>query len=236
MKWFKHETHAGKDECIRNLIHSHGIRAYGIYMILLELCAEKIDKTFNPTFQSEWPPIEYLCASRRATVQQVLNRCATLNLLNNLSDDQQINITIPNLLKRLDEYMEKSRHSPDSVPSVSGIRSKKKEVRSKNKRKRKERERHTPNNNATVIPPPSDGVTAYFAAQWPATEREAATFFDYYATNGWRTKHGQMRNWQAAARNWMRRHAEFHPTTTHEPRPKPFPVRTPEPDRVSEPA
>lgn len=104
MKWFKHESSACKDEVVRKLIDSHGIEAYGIYMILLELCAEKIDRSLNPSVSCGWSFIEYLTRSRRSTVRRVIATCASLGLLVDQSSDSEMVCSIPNLLKRLDNW------------------------------------------------------------------------------------------------------------------------------------
>lgn len=38
-----------------------------------------------------------------------------------------------------------------------------------------------------------------------ATRQQAAAFFDYYNSNGWKVGKNPMRDWKAAARNWIRR-------------------------------
>lgn len=56
---------------------------------------------------------------------------------------------------------------------------------------------------ATQIPPPLETVKSYFL-QKQSTELEAEKFFNHFQSNGWlvggRTK---MKNWHAAARNWI---------------------------------
>ena len=37
-----------------------------------------------------------------------------------------------------------------------------------------------------------------------STEDEAMTFFDYYTANGWKVGRSAMKDWKAAARNWLR--------------------------------
>ena len=53
-------------------------------------------------------------------------------------------------------------------------------------------------------PRSQEEVTAFFA-ELGSTPDEAATFWDYYESNGWKVGKAPMKNWQSAARNWVRR-------------------------------
>ena len=51
------------------------------------------------------------------------------------------------------------------------------------------------------------------------TDTDAKSFYDYYTANGWRTGKNAIKDWRAAARNWMNRKPEFNKpakTTDHE--------------------
>lgn len=51
------------------------------------------------------------------------------------------------------------------------------------------------------------------------TDTDAKSFYDYYTANGWRTGRNTIKDWRAAARNWMNRKLEFNKpakTTDHE--------------------
>jgi hypothetical protein len=56
-------------------------------------------------------------------------------------------------------------------------------------------------------PTDADEAVAYFVAQG-STDEQGRTFFDHFEANGWR-QGGKtvMKDWQAAARNWIRRSA-----------------------------
>ena len=41
------------------------------------------------------------------------------------------------------------------------------------------------------------------------TNTDAECFYDYFTANGWRTGKNPIKDWKAAARNWMRRKSEF---------------------------
>lgn len=78
----------------------------------------------------------------------------------------------------------------------------KKEVQKMNRQGKKEKSSVKKERNVFVAPQPGE-VEKYFASQkFPAVE--ASKFYNYFQSNGWlvggRTK---MKDWQAAARNWM---------------------------------
>ncbi len=61
---------------------------------------------------------------------------------------------------------------------------------------------------AAFVPPSPEEVRAYMqekAVQLPAGERErlAERFYNYYQANGWKVGKNAMKDWQAAARNWI---------------------------------
>jgi hypothetical protein len=136
MKWFKHDSQAIKDEKLQMLMSKHGPVAYTIFFVVCELCAEKIDKNMTPKIKIGWPYVEQLMHCKRATVRRVLNSCRSAGLLLFNSDDKQMICSVPNLLKRLDNYTKDLEVSTKRLPS--------KEVRSKKKEKELEENRPMP--------------------------------------------------------------------------------------------
>jgi hypothetical protein len=66
---------------------------------------------------------------------------------------------------------------------------------------------------APFVPPAPEAVRAYVlekAGQLPTGERErlAERFYNYYQANGWKVGKNAMKDWQAAARNWILNHNE----------------------------
>lgn len=133
MKWFKHDSNAIKDEKIQLLMEEHGIVGYGIYFIICELCAEKIDKKLTPEIRIGWLFVEQLTHCRRSTIKRVLASSSTGGLLLWEPNEQLLICSIPNLLKRLDNW------TRDLVVTTKQLPSKEEEVRSKElKNKKKE--------------------------------------------------------------------------------------------------
>lgn len=92
-------------------------------------------------------------------------------------------------------------------PEKTEDRSKKKEVRSE---KIEDRERKADKPPRARFQPPTEAeAIAYFAEQG-SSEKEAKSYIDYYTAKGWKIgENAQMKNWKAAARNWIRRSAEY---------------------------
>lgn len=63
--------------------------------------------------------------------------------------------------------------------------------------------------------PPSEGEAINYFDEQGSSAAEAKSFLDYYAANGWKVGgRATMKNWQAAARNWIRRAGQYsHPQT-----------------------
>ena len=70
------------------------------------------------------------------------------------------------------------------------------------------------------VAPSLETLQSYFPTIGGTTQ-DAEAFFDHFEANGWKVSgKTPMKNWQAAARNWVRRKSEFSnttaKTTTHE--------------------
>lgn len=70
------------------------------------------------------------------------------------------------------------------------------------------------------VAPSLETLQSYFLTIG-GTAQDAEAFFDHFEANGWKVSgKTPMKNWQAAARNWVRRKSEFSnttaKTTTHE--------------------
>jgi hypothetical protein len=80
----------------------------------------------------------------------------------------------------------------ESIPTITN---------SKNKQDKKTAGR-AQNSKEMLIPLPEE-VHEYFVSQ-NSTKIEAEKFFNYYSSNGWKIGgKAKMKNWQAAARNWL---------------------------------
>ena len=60
-----------------------------------------------------------------------------------------------------------------------------------------------PNIRGTVSPPSQQEVAEFFESRG-GSAGDAERFHDHYTANGWRVGRAAMKDWRAAARNWMR--------------------------------
>lgn len=84
-----------------------------------------------------------------------------------------------------------------------------------------------------ATPSSVEDAIAYFVSQ-RSSEIEARKFFDHFTANGWKVSgRAAMKDWQAAARNWIRNAPQFNRATIDAPaiprttyKPAPMPERT----------
>lgn len=99
-------------------------------------------------------------------------------------------------------------------PEKAEDRSKKIEVRSK-KIEDNTRERRTVSPSSARAKPPTEDESIEFFVINGSSAQEAKRFFDYYTANGWKVGRNSMKDWKAAARNWMRRAGEYNSKQPH---------------------
>lgn len=93
-------------------------------------------------------------------------------------------------------------------PEKAEDRSKKIEDRSK-KIEDNTRVRRTVSPSSARAKPPTEDESIDFFVINGSSAQEAKRFFDYYTANGWKVGRNSMKDWKAAARNWMRRAGEY---------------------------
>ena len=62
------------------------------------------------------------------------------------------------------------------------------------------------------VVPSLENVREYFLTI-KGSDTDSECFYDHFTANGWRTGKTPIKDWKAAARNWMRRKSEFNTTT-----------------------
>jgi len=65
---------------------------------------------------------------------------------------------------------------------------------------------------AAFVAPSLEMVKDYFLTI-NGSDTDSECFYDHFTANGWRTGKNPIKDWKAAARNWMRRKSEFSNTT-----------------------
>lgn len=99
-------------------------------------------------------------------------------------------------------------------PEKAEDRSKKIEDRSK-KIEDNTRVRRTVSPSSARAKPPTEDESIDFFVINGSSAQEAKRFFDYYTANGWKVGRNSMKDWKAAARNWMRRAGEYNSKHPH---------------------
>ena len=72
--------------------------------------------------------------------------------------------------------------------------------------------RRVASKRAAFVAPSLEMVKDYFLTI-DGSDTDAECFYDHFTANGWRTGKNPIKDWKAAARNWMRRKSEFNTTT-----------------------
>lgn len=104
MKWFKHFTDARTNEKMKALDAEFGLVGIARYWLILELIASKMDETDRCHYeQSEEQWCRYLVV-RRPLLRRYLVVIQLLFSINVITNQQQIRIEIPNLLKYRDNF------------------------------------------------------------------------------------------------------------------------------------
>lgn len=125
MKWFKHETDSLSSEKLSKLIHEFGFGGYGRYWRIMELVAERMDGTSRCGVElpeKEW--LRYLLV-RRPLFRRYLVVIAQLFDIKVITTGLLINIEIPNLLKKRDNYTKDLQAPCKKLAARSRSRSKK---------------------------------------------------------------------------------------------------------------
>ncbi len=209
--YFSHDSNAKDDPKCVLLIEQLGMEGYGIYWMLIETLRDQPDYTY--------PVANIPALGRRynTTAEKVKTVVYNYQLFT-VKDDK---IFFSESLNRRMIYFNDLRakrseaarlgnearwreSQTDRNAIANGSQSIAIKVK-ESKYKRENKEKKT----SVFSPPTLDEVTDYFATI-NGTPENAATYFDYFTSNGWRVSgKAPMKDWQASARNWMRNQSRF---------------------------
>lgn len=100
---------------------------------------------------------------------------------------------------RQKRWYDSHKEIPNVIPN-GGLTEPNTDLTEQNKNKKENKNK---NKNIYFIPPTIEEAREYFVSL-SYTDSEADRFYDYYTSNGWKVGKGKMKDWKAAARNWMR--------------------------------
>jgi len=104
MRWFKHLTASNRDENLRRIQDEFGLEGYGLYWIILETIAEKLDKSDCTSMQlsiQNWKKITGVSAKK---LRSFLVFAQELKIFSVEISQNIITIGCSKLLKYRDEY------------------------------------------------------------------------------------------------------------------------------------
>lgn len=222
MKFFKHFADAHRGASMQNLFEQMGHTGIACYWILVEMCAEKLDKAREEEFTEEHCKFTFHekilrqnLRISRTNVELFLGFCAGFSLLSFEITESEIKIYMPKLLESMDRDAKRAR-----PPRVQAAPKKKIKIKKKNKKEDKEEEKEvisTVVQKSTPMPSPespddllkiiSEKTQKTWATLYADPEfisRELIKAFSYYDNNP-RKKPKSKRGWTAAINSWLER-------------------------------
>jgi hypothetical protein len=194
VRWFKHITDSHEDEKLAQVISKHGLEGYGFWWLLLEIIGKQTGKD-DDKCSVTYPMTVWLRISGFYHHKKFRDLVVTLHdlsliyaqcpsnvpLIYELSINNVLTISIPNLLKYRDEYSKKSRQTSDSVRTKIEIEKQKKKV---------------------FVPPTAEMVKTYM--EEIGYKGDPQSFVDSNTAKGWVI--GKLKtpakDWKAMVRTW----------------------------------
>jgi hypothetical protein len=120
MKWFKHKSDSWRDEALMKLRYESGLEGYGLYWMLVEMIAEKMDHTDRCELEM---PVSFWASQTGVSVRKfgsLIKKMSDLSLISVISTGNILKIKIDNLLNNRDEHTKKLRSNSGVTPEQEG--------------------------------------------------------------------------------------------------------------------
>lgn len=104
MKWFKHMSDAHSNPKLVSVITEHGVEAYGLYWILIELVAKGVDETDNTSVQYPLKYIQKITGFYPKKLQTLMEHLMKHGLISFNVCEKSVNISCVNILKIRDNH------------------------------------------------------------------------------------------------------------------------------------
>lgn len=130
MKFFKHFTDAHRGKSLQLLMRKHGPKMVGIYWMLVEICAEKMEKETEEEFSLEHTNFEFevgylrntLQAHQFKTLEMYLQCLSDVGLMSARCSEDTVSISMPKLLECLDRDTNRARPERAKIKNKNKIK------------------------------------------------------------------------------------------------------------------
>jgi uncharacterized protein YdaU (DUF1376 family) len=182
--YFSHDYNTRSDEKIKKLIYEHGFEGYGLYWAIIEELYQNAN-----AMRFECERIAYELRTDKERIASIIN---DFDLF--VVDGEFFHST--SIEKRLKMRIEKSRKASESAKARWSNANAKRTHSERNAIK----ESKGKENKGNVFKEPT-----VKEIQSEFSELDAQRFHDFYSSKGWMIGKNKMKDWKAAARNWMSR-------------------------------
>ncbi len=117
MKWIQHQNNSRHDPKLRRLIRKHGPAGFGVYWMIVEIIAEKLNDNLDCILEHNLEDLSDELTIDIATLETILNDCVKFQLFTMINNQYQC----LKVLKYMDEWTRKKIKSSDKLPSHSGV-------------------------------------------------------------------------------------------------------------------
>jgi len=182
--YFSHDYNTRSDEKIKKLIYKHGFEGYGLYWAIIEELYQNAN-----AMRLECERIAYELRTDEERIASIIN---DFDLF--VTDGEFFHST--SIEKRLKMRNEKSRKASESAKARWNNANAKRTHSERNAIKESKGKENKVN---VFIEPTVKEIQSEFS------ELDAQRFHDFYSSKGWMIGKNKMKDWKAAARNWMSR-------------------------------
>jgi len=212
MRWLKHMTCANRDEKMMRIMDEFGAAGYGMYWLILETIAEKLDENNDTFVEMSAQSWRKLTGIPPKTLEKFLSFCQVLGVFTVENSENLIRVDCPNLLKYRDEYQrkqsKKSGQAPDKLQPKNIETETEEEIEEEKEKEgvnKVTNEKSTAPAERTSAPPSLEDVREENAMKgYNATDEVIQEFFYHYEAVGWKTSGGaSIQNWRALLQKWL---------------------------------
>lgn len=213
--YFPHDSNAKDDPKCIMLIEELGLEGYGIFWVLIELLRDQ------PEYKAPIIMIPAIARRYNSSAEKFKSVIFRYGLFQVQNDEFFFSQSFNNRMKSIDERrliaseagkkgsMKRWGSYNDPINHLNGVVITSKEKESKEENSKEENKKESINAETKVSAgarfkkPDYDLVLSFFIEN--GFQDQAQPYFDFYNSNGWKVGRNAMKDWQAAARNWMKR-------------------------------